>query len=299
MTDTPGPVRPGQPATDYAVDPYPGERPGGSWVVDRNGRCQPVVPDEAMPSGWAVLSASEPKLCLDAWLVRQGADPIAERVPLLSYGSNACPGKVLANGTPLPAVNLACEMEGLAAVWCAGTTRRGRTPVTLAAVPGHSETAVVTMATAAELAALDVAEGRLSGWYALQVLHTGRVVLENGAQVLRPVAYVGARQERHPHLVGGRPMLRVDVNHDAAALLRRSSTQEGVRPRPIGDDVRPGTLLDPDPRARSPDGARRRGDRIENADEAPPARAVTFIPAAGTALAARQGLGGSRRGGAR
>ncbi|MEV6301850.1 gamma-glutamylcyclotransferase family protein [Actinoplanes sp. NPDC051861] len=199
----PGPVRPGQPAADFAVDPYPGCRPAGSWVIDRAGRCWPVTPDEGMPSGWAVGGR-----CLDAWLTGQGATPLAGRIPLLSYGSNACPGKVLANGTPLPVVSLACEMDGLASAWCTGRTRAGRIPATLAAVPAHSETAVVMMADPAELAVLDVIEGRATGWYALRILDTGRVTLENGARVLRPAAYVGARPERLPAVTGGRLALR-------------------------------------------------------------------------------------------
>ncbi|MEV0900986.1 gamma-glutamylcyclotransferase family protein [Actinoplanes sp. NPDC049802] len=223
-----GRVFPGQSATDYAVDPYPGTRPVGSWVIDQDERCWPVVPDEAMPSGWAVVAAPNSRVCLDTWLTGQGAAPLAGRVPVLSYGSNACPGKVLANMTPLPAVNLACEMEGLASVRCTGGA-----PVTLASVPKHTETAVVTMATPADLRVLDVVEGRRGGWYTLQTLHTGRVVLENGARVPRPAAYVGARPERHPLLVDGRPVPRTL----AAVPSGEGHTGDATVPEPIGDTV--------------------------------------------------------------
>ncbi|SNY54914.1 hypothetical protein [Paractinoplanes atraurantiacus] len=219
-----------RPAADFLVDPYPGERPGGSWLVDADGMCLPVGPDDAMPSGWSVQGAQ----CLDAWLVRNDAAPLADRVPLLSYGANACPGKVMLNGTPLPVVNLACEMTDLASVWCAGPTRVGRTPSTLTAMPGHRETAVVTMAVPAQLAVLDAVEGRHAGVYALQTLHTGAVTLENGVRVPRPLAYVGVRPQRFPLLIDGRPLLRVAVDYDTATALRRSAAGEPAPPRPIG-----------------------------------------------------------------
>ncbi|GAA0485946.1 hypothetical protein Ade02nite_09580 [Paractinoplanes deccanensis] len=204
-------------ATDYLIDPYPGERPAGSWVVDPAGWCRPVTPHGGTPSGWAVDGAE----CVDAWLTRHGAAPLAGRVPLVSYGANACPAKVLANGTPLPVVSLACVLEDLGSVWCAGTTRAGRTPSTLAPLPGHRETAVVTMAVPAQLAVLDAVEGRHVGVYALEPLRTGTVTLEDGARVERPLAYVGVRPDRRPLLVDGSPVLRTAVDHATAASLRR------------------------------------------------------------------------------
>ncbi|GAA4950398.1 gamma-glutamylcyclotransferase family protein [Actinoplanes utahensis] len=240
MTDE---VRPGQPAADFAVDPYPGRRPAGSWVVDRHERCWPVRPDEGRPSGWAVVLSAIERMCLDDWLAGQGATRIAERVPLLSYGSNACPGKILRNGTSLPAVNLACEIADLASVWCTGTTRAGRLPATLAAVPGHVETAVLTLADPGELDRLDMIEGRSTGWYTLQLLHTGRVTLENGARVLRPAAYIGGRPERRPALLHGRPVPLTSVDYAAVAPLRTLFTAGA--PEPIGDEVPDGTYPHP------------------------------------------------------
>jgi gamma-glutamylcyclotransferase (GGCT)/AIG2-like uncharacterized protein YtfP len=233
----------GRPASDYPVDPYPGERPTGSWVIDRDERCLPVAPDEGMPSGWAVLSAT--RVCLDSWLAAQGATRLADRIPLLSYGSNACPGKVLRNRTPLPVVSLACEMEGLASAWCTGTTMAGRLPTTLAAVPAraesavpgraaseHVESAVVTMADREELARLDVVEGRATGWYTLRILHTGRVTLENGARIARPAAYIGSRPERRPAVA------------DGGLALRTAAPRPGSA-GPVGDEVPPGSYPHP------------------------------------------------------
>ena len=213
-----GRVTPGQDASDYAVDPYPGQRPYGSFVIDDEGLCWPVSPDEAQPSGWAV-SGDEDSVCLDEWLATFGAAPLAERIPLVGYGSNASPGKVLANGTPLPSVHLACTLEDLASVWCGGDTAAGRTPLTLDVLPGHSEEAVVMMCDLAEMRTLDRVEGRSSRWYDLVLLTEGRVVLENGARLSRPAAYVGGRPERHPMRLGGQ-----------LAAARRCGPGRGPRP---------------------------------------------------------------------
>ncbi|XVU22695.1 hypothetical protein ACQPZJ_36285 [Actinoplanes sp. CA-054009] len=101
-------------------------------------------------------------------------------------------------------------------------------------MPGHRETAVVTMAVPAQLAVLDVVEGRHVGVYALQRLHTGRVTLENGVPMPRPLAYVGVRPQRFPLLVDGRPLLRAEVDYDTATALRRGAAGEPAPPPPIG-----------------------------------------------------------------
>lgn len=75
----------------------------------RSGRCWSVRVDEGRTSGWRVEIA-DGSVCLDAWLVQQ-ATPMADGIPLPGYGSNASPSTVVANGTPLPSVRLACTME--------------------------------------------------------------------------------------------------------------------------------------------------------------------------------------------
>ena len=235
--------RAGQPATDYLVDPYPGERPSGSFVIDRAGLCWPVKADADTPCGW-VVETVHGRVCLDEWLTGQGAASLGERVPLLGYGSNASPGKVLANGTPLPSVHLACAVEGLAAVWCAGQTAAGRIPVTLTEAPGHAEEAVIMMCDPVELAVLDRVEGRLGRWYDLVTLSHGRVVLSDGAQVLRPIVYVGGRSERFPMLLGGNAVRRSDVDQAGARLLF-SLPHEVEVPPALGEVVPPGTYPPP------------------------------------------------------
>lgn len=232
--DCTGPIVGGVAAKDFATEPYPGVRPSGSFVIDRDERCWPVRVDESQPSGWAV-DTEEVSICLDAWLVGLGATPMAGRVPLLGYGSNACPGKVLLNETPLPSVHLACTMFDLASVWCTGKTGRGNRPVTLAVVAGHQESAAIMMCDEAELGVLDGVEGRRGKYYELFVLKQGRVVLENGARVLNPAAYVGGRPGRWPLLVGGCPVPRVDLAHDGVcALVDKIGTTEQVNPMALG-----------------------------------------------------------------
>ena len=72
--------------------------------------------------------------CLDAWLDDQGVAGLDARIPLLSYGSNACPEKFVRNGVSLPGVNLRVTVHDLAAVYCQGTrSADGAVPATLAA----------------------------------------------------------------------------------------------------------------------------------------------------------------------
>lgn len=237
-------VVPGEAASGYATAPYPGERPGGSFVIDIDGRCWPVWPDESRPSGWRV-EGKDDESCLDAWLFKRGAKPLSGRVPLLGYGSNACPGKVLANGTPLPSVHLAATMSGLASAWCTGTTQAGHTPVTVVAARGHAEEAVVMMVDGPEFRALDRVEGRNAGVYDLVLLTQGRVVLANGAHVRHPAAYVGASEQRAPVLVAGRPLLRADVDLTEASVLRSVLPATAGDRQPLGRVLPPGVHPQP------------------------------------------------------
>lgn len=182
---------------DYPALPYPGGCPTFSYVhVDGHG--WPLLGDAA---GWRVGSED-----LDDWLVERGAPVQAERVPVLAYGSNACPSKLTwlraELGMPGPMVVLRARCEGLAAVWAAGlrvvdTSR----PAVLAALPGTEEHAVL-LATPEQVRAIDRAEGRGERHHLARV-ETGRVTLENGGVLDRVLAYVGATPARRPLLVDG------------------------------------------------------------------------------------------------
>jgi gamma-glutamylcyclotransferase (GGCT)/AIG2-like uncharacterized protein YtfP len=208
--------------TDFPALPYPGARPPCSFAhVDATG--YPLVPDPAALSGWR-LGAED----LDGWLADRGAAPLAGRVPLLCYGSNACPTKLTWLRTTLgltgPAVLLRARTTGLAAVWAAGLRLvDDQRPATLAALPGE-ETHAVWLATPDQFAVLDRCEGR-GNRYRLAHVTTGEVRLEDGTLAEHPLAYVAnyhpadARTNRFPLLVGGHPVRCADVPQAAAAAL--------------------------------------------------------------------------------
>ncbi|MCL8026755.1 gamma-glutamylcyclotransferase [Nocardioides bruguierae] len=227
---SPRPVRPGEHASAFAPDPYPGERPAGSFVVDDGGLLWPL---ERTGTDWVVDRPDRPDLA--TWLAAAGASPLEERVPLVGYGSNACPGKVLRNATPLPAVHLACTLEGLASVWCDGLTHRGDVPVTLVEAPGHTEEAVLMLVDAAELAVLDIVEGRAARAYDLVRLEAGSVCVE-GRPVTDCLAYVGRAPHRWPLLVAG-PRGRGGAAALAGGGARGGGSTTSVEPAPLGPVV--------------------------------------------------------------
>ncbi len=91
-----------------------------------------LEPDPGVAGGWRVAGTG-----IDAWLAGHGAPPLAERVPVLAFGSNRCPSKITwlrrALGLTGPVVALRVEVSGVAAVWAAGwRARDGARPATLA-----------------------------------------------------------------------------------------------------------------------------------------------------------------------
>ncbi len=209
---------------DYPALPYPGARPPCSFAHD-DATGYPLRADHAALSGWRLADGRD----LDEWLADRDAPPLAERVPLLCYGSNACPSKLTwlrgTLGLPGPAVLLRARCTGLAAVWAAGLrVVDDQRPATLAALPGAGETHAVWLATLDQLAVLDRCEGR-GNRYRLAYVTTGEVRLEDGTHLDRPLAYVAAphsdsaRTVRYPLLVDGRPVRCADVPQAAAAAL--------------------------------------------------------------------------------
>src|SRR4051812_6566836 len=131
-----------QPFTDdlHPALPYPGTRPDACFV-HLDGEGWPVTPDPATDSGWRVAPDRQD---LDDWLAEHGEPPLAARMPVLAYGSNANPAKVTwlreEMGLTGPAVVLRARCEGFAAVWAAGLSGRGgHRPAPLAARPRVGE----------------------------------------------------------------------------------------------------------------------------------------------------------------
>lgn len=194
-------------ATDYPEQPYPGARPDGSFVVDRDGGVLPVAPDDACASGWRVAAEG----CLDEWLAARDAPPLSERIAVLSYGSNASPQKVLRNRIDLPAVCLAARVIGMAAVWCTGPRHLdGAIPATLAPRPGHQEPHVLSYVVPSDLDLLDSVEGHPMR-YRRRTLEPGSVVREDGLEPHDAIAYIGISENRLPVLdEAGEPVLVSD-----------------------------------------------------------------------------------------
>lgn len=206
---------------EYLADPYPGATPDRSFVhLDGIGRA--LRPDPSRPTGWRVDGTD-----LDAWLAAHGGAPLADRLPVLAYGSNRCPSKITwlraELGLAGPVVTLAAVTEGIAAVWAAGLRRRdGQRPAVLAAAPGVTERHCVWLATEAQLAVLDRCEGR-GVRYRLARLRTGRVRTEDGRLVDRPLCYLAASDIRMPLLVSNSPVRCVELGQLAARNLTGAS----------------------------------------------------------------------------
>jgi gamma-glutamylcyclotransferase (GGCT)/AIG2-like uncharacterized protein YtfP len=184
---------------------------------------------------------------LDAWLRGYDAAPLADRLPVLAYGSNRCPSKItwlrraLGLG-PDPVVVLRARSTGVAAVWAAGLRARdGARPAVLAAVPGAVEDHAVWLATPAQIAVLDRCEGR-DERFRLARLRTGSVVVDGAAfgptrlgpadgrpdsavpstvevPVERPWVYLGHAEMRRPLLVDGKPVRCAEVPQEVAMTL--------------------------------------------------------------------------------
>lgn len=214
---------------DFPAVPYPGARPGCSYVhLDRAGH--PLAPDPAALSGWRVAAECRD---LDEWLAAAHAAPLAERVPLLAYGSNACPSKVTwlreTLGLAGPVIMLRASCVGIAAVWAAGfRIVDDQRPATLAAAPAVREEHVVWLATPDQIRVLDVCEGRGSRYHLVRV-GTGEVRLDDGALLDRVLAYTGAAERRRPLLVNSAPVRCAEVEQHLAVTLRgRPADTDGL-----------------------------------------------------------------------
>ncbi|MGW5054836.1 gamma-glutamylcyclotransferase [Actinokineospora sp. NPDC004072] len=223
---------------DYPAVPYPGARPPVSFA-HLDGRGFPLAPDPAAGSGWRVGPDD-----LDAWLARRSAPPLAERVPLLSYGSNACPSKLTwlraAHGLGGPVVVLRARTSGVSAVWAAGLrVVDDQRPAVLAAAPGVVEDHALVMAAADQVAAFDKCEGR-GDRYHLAAVRTGAVSTEDGATWDRVLAYVGAREIRRPLLVRGSPVPCSAVPQgDAVHLVGATADDDGLDASPVSGSPDP------------------------------------------------------------
>ncbi|WP_007024889.1 hypothetical protein [Saccharomonospora iraqiensis] len=227
----------------YPADPYPGERPDVSYV-ELDGAAWILRPDRGAASGWVVDTGTSVGTDLDTWLGALGQPPLDARLPVLAYGSNACPGKIEwireTLGLAGPAVVQTVEVAGVAAVWSAGTRARdGQRPAVLAARPGTTERHALWWVTPRQRATLDEVEAR-GECYRLGWVHAPATT-DDGTKRDRVLAYVARPEvlgtavadhlDRSPMLVDGEPVRVADVGQ--ADILR----MRGGRARSDGLDV--------------------------------------------------------------
>ncbi|HEV3358282.1 MAG TPA: gamma-glutamylcyclotransferase family protein [Pseudonocardiaceae bacterium] len=192
---------------DFPADPYPGARPDVSFRhLDEHGSV--LRPGGRAPWSWR----------------ESDTDLLAEGIPVLAYGSNACPSKITwlrrELGLTGPVIVLRVHCTGLAAVWASALRKRdGQRPATLAAAPGREEIHAVWLATPEQVGVLDRCEGR-GARYRLARLHTGEIRTEDGVLLPEVLAYVGASEIRMPLLVDGAPVPCAEVAQaDAIGLV--------------------------------------------------------------------------------
>jgi hypothetical protein len=212
---------------DYPADPYPGARPEHSFV-ELGGSGYRVHP-AATASGWRVGVE-----CLDDWLSAHGAEPLSRRVPVLAYGSNACPGEIPwlreELGLTGPAVVLAARCTGVSAVWACGVRARdGQRPAVLVSAPGVVEDHAVWLVTPEQRRALDECEGRDIRYRLVRLHGPERIELENGGLARDVLAYAAKGEIRRPLLVDGAFVACSDLDQSGAReLVGDPATSDGL-----------------------------------------------------------------------
>ncbi|MER5393032.1 gamma-glutamylcyclotransferase [Saccharopolyspora sp. NPDC002686] len=218
---------------DYPALPYPGARPGFSFVHS-DGVGWALAPDSSAPSGWRVSRDGSDGSCLDSWLGERGAEPMRGRQLVLAYGSNACPAKITWLREELrltgPVVALSARCTGLSAVWAAGLrVRDGQRPAVLTAAPGVVEEHALWFATPEQRRVLDQCEGRGVRYRLVHLHGSERIRLADGSEPQRVLAYAAAGRQRAPLLVDGRPVRCLDVDQIAArALVGEPAEHDGL-----------------------------------------------------------------------
>jgi len=219
-------LTPPHPDSEYPADPYPGVAPGFSFV-HLDAASHPVQADAAARGGWTVATAGPAGSGgegIDSWLAAHGGEAMAARVPVLTFGSNHCPTKITwlrdHLGLTGPVVVLRAEVRGVVAVWAAGLRARdGARPATLALSDrGHTETHAVWMATPAQVAVLDVCEGRGERYHLVR-LHAARIRTDDAAALDDPWTYWPVDGRRAPLLVDGVPVRCAEVGQQDARDL--------------------------------------------------------------------------------
>lgn len=164
-------------AESYPTAPYPGEIPPGAFMI-RHGKVHLV--SIAGSTGKALDG-----LALDAM------------VPLLTYGSNACPGRLFEKFVTTGAQNeldgilvLPAHLHGAQTAWACKINSRNAVPRTLVA-GGSVPKAHVLLLPRELVPRMDASEGRGRYFYDAVELTDATAEIENGGQWRSPVTYLG------------------------------------------------------------------------------------------------------------
>lgn len=208
--------------SDFNVDPYPGS----------------LVTAPSVIVGGRVISLEVESGRLrqrqGPWLadVLHGLDIDPLRlVPLLTYGSNACPGRLVEKFGHGPRglrqldgiALIPVVMRGAAIAWSCQPSRRGALPYTLASDPSGAHSAHLLLVPPDLMGDMDRSEGRAGSFYVAARLTDVTTELPSGQQWSQPLAYVGVG-ERGPLLVEG----RVVTPEDTPEWMARAATLAGT-----------------------------------------------------------------------
>jgi hypothetical protein len=140
---------------------YPGRWPDSSVLVLADAEW-PLTPAADLPVGRYGVARVEQSMPLDVVLAELGGVPVAERVPVLAIGSNACGAqmrhKALAEGFELVVPTIKARVSGLRTCFAPYVGGLGYVPATVAVDPGAEADVFVQFLDADQLAGVDRTE---------------------------------------------------------------------------------------------------------------------------------------------
>lgn len=210
---------PGRGCEDYPTAPYPGEIPAGAYFID-DGVVHLI---DGGAAGRELVDALE----------------AAAAVPILTYGSNACPGRLAEKFGVIEGVEaisaiavLPCVVSGVRRAWACEVNSRAAVPHTLVSAPGSSMEGHVLLIPEKYLNRMDETEGRMGSFYAAARLPGVTVTLAKGYVWASPVTYLGIGR-RGPLGIDGIPAFSdVMAEREARELIesRRGSCADEFLP---------------------------------------------------------------------
>ncbi len=194
-----------QSARSWPAADYPGVRPTGSWLMDRDGTVRGLDP---AGSGWRDRGTGEDV-------------DISDRDLVLAYGSNPDPRKLLGRQEFFggdSVIVLRAVVFGWAAAWCDARRHFDKSVVaTLVDAPGRVEVHPVLALTHHQLTAMDAWEGH-PRFYRRRA-HVGEVLLESGEWARDVQVYLGTPERRPVLMVDGRQVFCAEVPYREAHSL--------------------------------------------------------------------------------